>query len=298
MPTLAPEKGDPPHCSKQVLLGVFICWQLWFLVSENLCGWLLYSQSYVSVRRDKAPTPTAQSLEHLAPGFTRDDGEGHVFALAKWVTQTNKPWAHVTGQLQAWALFSGNYSRDGVFPALLVGWSDDMPDEVPWADDTELDWKRLLEKGDAPIEPRLFLTPHEPTDLTSYFRWRQMRMRRYENGLHLALTPEDGVTKQELAAAWDESIKGHLNNKGYLFTTYLKVKRLELEADWEGLPPPKQIILLLRRFRTVPADEAPPHWTGPHVVPLLLWEPPTADDMGPGRYKRFDPRQGRFRSWE
>jgi len=285
--------STPPRTA-QVLLGVFICWQLWFLVSSNLFGWLEDVQTQARTPADAEPTEASTTVEHLAPGFTRGEGDGNVMALAKWVSQTNKPWAHVTGQLQQWALFSGTYSRDCVFPGLIVTWNDSLPDAVPLLNGEELDWRRLLDKGDAEIAPRLILSPHEPANLDSYFRWRQMRMRRFENALHLALVPKIGATREELAEIWDGQIRDHLRGSGYLLTRYMKVKRKELESKWAGLPPPKQMILLARRVHTRDPDETPPDWTGPHVVPILLWEM----GEGEGRFLRFDPMTGRFRSWE
>lgn len=282
----------------QVVLGLFICWQLWFLVSQNVLSWLTHAQTYVAVSSGTEPTQTETAVEYLAPGFTRDEGDGQVLSAAKWVAETNKPWAQLTGQLQMWGLFTGRYSRDCVFPAIIARWTDEDPGEIPWLGEEEFDWKRLLEKGDAPIEPRLILTPHEPSELTSYFRWRQMRMRRFENALHFVLVPEEGQTSEERAEAWEKSIRKHLGKHGWLFTTYLNVKRKEFESEWEGLPPPKQLILLLRRVHATPAEEAPPHWSGPFVVPLLLWKPPGPGEKGQGTYRRFDPTQRRFRSWQ
>lgn len=290
---------SPPSAprTRQVLLGIFICWQLWFLVSQNLFGWLEDLQPDVRIRRSEEVRPISRTIEHLAPGFTRNEGEGQVMALAKWVYETNKPWAQITGQHQQWALFSGTYARDVVFPALIVRWTDEMPDEIPWLSDSEFDWKRLLEKGDAEIEPKLILSDHEPMDLSEYFRWRQMRMRRYENGLHLVLRAEEGEAESDRAETWDQSIRDHLSSKGYLLTTYLKVRLKEARKEWGELPMPKQVILLLRRVHTTDPLDAPPHWTGPFTTPILLWQPPM-DGQGEGSWKRFDPVRRVFRSWE
>ncbi len=74
-----------------VLLGLFILWQLWFLVSSNL-GFL------------------------LGDNAVRTSLEG-----------PSTHWAQLTGMWQGWAQFSGNIVKQAVYPAFELRWSDGRP---------------------------------------------------------------------------------------------------------------------------------------------------------------------------
>lgn len=299
----APEAPQRPRTA-QVLLGVFICWQLWFLLSQNLFGLIEDAQENIEA-------PIKDAVERVAPGFTKE--EGHVLDLAKSVSQINKPWMHVTGQLQNWALFSGSYN-DCVFPSLIFFWDETDPLSIPWTKEGEqmslhapsfaasnplealaASTSQLVQGEDFPKPYQLWLTPHEPANITSYFRWWQMRMRRFETNAVCTLYPDDRPDPDERAEFYERRITKHLNNRGYLTTAYIKFRVAELKHL--GREPAKQVLLVQRRYRTVEPEDGPPYLKGPFVTPLLLWQPPV-EPGEKGFFRRYHPPTASFRSWE
>ncbi|MFO0964050.1 MAG: hypothetical protein U0793_00500 [Gemmataceae bacterium] len=289
--------------TSQVFLGVFICWQIWFLLSQNILGGIEAAQEHIR-------PPASATIELIAPGLSKDEGQGHFYDFTKWVLGHNKLWMHLTGQAQSWGLFSDGY-KDSVFPALILRWDDDDPSHYPLSDEAyAVAQAAPLLAATGPFEAaalaggaaafkrtdHLILTPHEPVDIDHYFRWRQMRMRRYENNIVITLSDDDCKTEQERDEYWGRRIKKHLDREGYLIKPYVRWRYETLKPLFAGNPP-KQVVLVLRRFRTTPPDETPPEWRGPFVVPLLSWEPP-ADEKAAGRYTRYDPEAHAFRSWE
>lgn len=310
---LAPPPPPPRPRTASLLLGVFICWQLWFLFSQNILGLMEELPEYIEGPKVK------KAVEMVAPGFT--DSKGHVMDVCKWVSQINKPWLQLTGQAQSWALFSGSYN-DCIFPAVMVLWDDTDPLTVPWPPyETQTDavWRTVpilaatdpldalalsaarlaeLPKRDLP-PPIVINSPHEPRDVTSYFRWWQMRMRRYETGVVTALAADRYPDLDERMEYYERRIVDHLDNRGYRVTAYMKFRFRELlETDLKGLPRPKHILLLQRRWRTVDPEDGPPWLTGPYVTPLLMWTPPEEGDKEKGVFRRYHAPSHSFRRWE
>lgn len=310
---VVPSPGGPR--TSQVVLGVFICWQIWFLFSQNFFGFIEDSHEYIEDKDFK------KTLQLLAPDFMNEDEKrrGHVHDLAAWVTRTNKPWMQISGQLQSWALFSGCYYSCG-FPSLVLLWDDTDPLTVPWPREAKGIWWSEGEAREGTPPPMYYVTPHEPRDPNSYFRWWQMRMRRYETAVIPLIDhkhPEYQDPK-ELKSYYERRINNHLENKGYLTTVYLKHILRDFERQFPKLPRPKQVLLLQRAYRTktppaeawwmgaprvvegreVVEDEmAPPFVWGPETVPMLLWHPPARGEEGQGTYRKYHPPSNSFKSW-
>lgn len=287
VPSATPSPTPTTPRTAEVLLGVFICGQLWFLLSHNLFGQLEELQQYTKEEYEAV----GKSVELLAPGFSSGSGKGHIIDAAGWVRKVNKPWEQLTGQLQMWSLFPNSY-HELIFPAIALRWDSADDGDYPATDNPDA-------AGVIPGRPyRLFLTPHEPRDTQAYFRWRQMRMRRLENYLVFALRPDGYDKDEDRKRAWTNRIREHLTDRGELIPAYMKLRLCEIMAEHPELPPPTQVVLLMRRFHTRNPSEAPPHWDGPFVVPLLSWLPPAPGEKAPGKQRRFDPEVDRFRSWE
>src|SRR5437870_5053711 len=89
---------EPPRPSTaQVLLGLFIAGQLFFLFAANLLTLLDAARPRLKDRR---------LVEALVPGWTRR--EGHAHDAAQVVTGLTSRWAQLTGQPQDWSLFAPN----------------------------------------------------------------------------------------------------------------------------------------------------------------------------------------------
>src|SRR5262245_54380330 len=92
--------GDPPGEETQgagILLGLFIVWQIVFLMAHNLLAIL-------EDTREVWPGWAVRGVEALAPGFTK--GQGHLADGSARVKDVTRRWAQVTGQAQNWSLFA------------------------------------------------------------------------------------------------------------------------------------------------------------------------------------------------
>lgn len=282
----------------QVALGVFICWQIYFLVAQNLFGFVEEAKEYIESETVK------DTLQHLAPDFAKEEGKkGHVYDFSTWVTKTNTPWMQLTGQSQSWGLFSSGYYSCG-FPFLVLLWDDTDPLTVPLPEKAKGTWWSLPAGDEGGARPPMYYcTPHEPRDVNAYFRWWQMRMRRYETAVVPTVDPDRYSDPEERADYYERRIKDHLDSKWYLSTEYMKFMLGEFKRQFPGLPPPKQIMLVERVYRTtkVPKDgeepDGPPYVRGPSHLPLLIWHPPERGEKGSGTYQRYHAPTKRFRSW-
>lgn len=278
----SPQMPSQMPRSSQVCLGLFVCWQLWFLLSQNLCKQL---ESW----QEAADNKTSPAIEAVAPQF--GEGKGHVFDAVKWVRHVNQPWEHATGQLQLWSLFPDGY-HDLIFAAFAFRWDDDDGGDYPATDVPEPD-------GTIVGRPyKLFLSPHEPADIAAYFRNGKMRSRRYETSMVFALRSSASATDAERKRAWNDRIKDHMHKNGDWLFAYLKVRTREILAEHPELPPPKRVVMLMRRYHTRPPEETPPDWDGPFVAPLASWTPTAPGEAGQGTTWRFDPELDRFRRIE
>jgi hypothetical protein len=91
--------ATPRPTAAQVLLGLFVLWQLFFLPASNLTGLLLW-----------APPELA----------------GEQPALEAVAAVTDR-WGQTTGQVQNWRLFAPNVPAHAVFIAVELRWNEGAP---------------------------------------------------------------------------------------------------------------------------------------------------------------------------
>jgi hypothetical protein len=310
MPDLCPATSPPS--ARPVLLGVFLIAQLLFLVSSNLIGFL-------KDNRTELGPQARQAAEALAPGWP--DEKGHVWHALEHVSKTDKMWAQLTGQLQVWSLFAPTIGRECVFPALELRWDDDPMSAPALARPLALlsashPWEALsisetlqaadmhhelvvhderLPLGKVP-DPELILSDNEPADLLHFFRFGNFRLRRYESSLVITLRPHEDEKPEKTNERWSESIRSHVADYSDIIQGYLRRRVSQAMERWPGRPPPRQVILLFRRFHINDYEDAPPFWQGPFVVPVARWQPAVTWDGAHQPLEWHDPVTDRFKS--
>src|SRR5713226_4923798 len=104
--------------TRQVLLGLLVLWQLFFLVASNFI-------SFFDESRDQLKDNAA--LETVAPGWA--EGEGHLADACSLTTELTERWSQLTGQTQGWSLFASDVWKKVPFLALEYRW-----EKEPWPD--------------------------------------------------------------------------------------------------------------------------------------------------------------------
>jgi hypothetical protein len=216
-------------------------------------------------------------------------------------------YAQLTGQTQGWSLFAPNIGRQLVFPAVLVRWDEDPASALalsrplsPLASTNPLEAGILRAAGatdqpaPVPAEPVTIRSANEPKDIHSYFRVGNFRLRRLECNLAVVLAQGDGETPAEAAKRWRERIYKLLNKEAAPVQAYLHWRWDSYRKAHPEAPPPKQLILVMRRYAIVAPEKAPPYWRGPFTVPVARVQPdaPWVEDHSP--LEMYNPVTQRF----
>ncbi len=250
--------SSPAPSTRQVLVGLFILWQLIFLISANLIGFLKDNREYM-------PLELEQAVEAIAPGWPKE--QGHAWQIMEHVAKTDRLWAEATGQLQYWMLFAPTIARECVFPAVELHWDG---------------------------ETKLVLSENEPSDLNLYFRFGNYRLRRYESNLTLALRPDACESLAETNERWRDRIRTFVTGYADILDGYLSWRTGRALRDWPDKPRPDAVVLLMRRYHINDFEKAPSYWTGPHSVAVARRQ--FSMESGKGKLEWHDPVTGRFMS--
>jgi hypothetical protein len=252
----------------QVLLGLFILWQVCFLFAANLLEVLRYYRPSVA-------SAEATLAQVLAPGWAAQ--EGHVHDLVETVVCVTNRWSHVTGQPQSWGLFAPNVVSECPFVAVELRWEDD--------------------DGSAAHAPVLLLSENEPDDVTRFFRWRNFRLRKFESYLDVVLQPEEDETPEACARRWQNLIEDRLRRETNTAILYLRWRRDAYQREHPDRPEPRQLILHVRRYHIPAPNEGRIGWDGPFMEPVARWRPAATPPAGHRPLEAYDPVTRRFEWW-
>src|SRR5262245_9998748 len=233
-----------------VLLGLFIVGQLVFLVVQNLGSWL-------QDQTTQMPAEARAIVEQAAPDWLLK--KGYAWNTHEGATHLTSRWSQMTLQLQSWSLFAPTIGTECVFPALLLTERDF--DDLPIPPGGSL--------ADAPGLGRVVTSDNEPADMKRYFRWGNYRLWRFENNLVVYLTPRENETPQETAERWRDRIKEHVSEYAALLLGYMRIRMRQIEP----VPgePPRQVILLMRRFSLKGPHAGAEFFDGPFTMPVARW---------------------------
>jgi hypothetical protein len=231
----------------QVLLGLFVVWQLIFLGASNLLAFFPHAE----------PAEGELSDARNAPLPANDSGPWQS-AIDLGLEATSR-WAGYTGQIQAWWLFAPEFPNQATFPTVELRWDDPESSE-----NTE----------SLPKLVRL-TSSLEPPDPQSYFRpWpSDDRLFHYEARLGLIMLPWHKELLEEEPELWREALQTRVQRQWRSMRAYLRWCVRRYQDDHPESPPPRQAVLLISIYRTPDPGQRPTTWGGPDVQPLARWLP-------------------------
>jgi hypothetical protein len=261
---------DPSHSRRPglapCLLGAFICWQLFFMITYNYLQ-LLNGPMEDRRVRDREPQGIAAKA---------------TLALQK----AEYRWADLTGQYQAWWLFALP-PHESLFPLIELRWSD--PELAPVR----------LHAVQEPADPsRYFRLPDTDDRLFHY----ENRCAVVYNPWNQQLQTEDqvascligGVGSVRYARYVDDQLSTARGGWWRPALAYMRWRLHLWESDHPDTPRPDEVWLYCRAYPT-PGQEG--SWTRPAPQDRLLarwrtgWQPPEGD----APLEVFDPRSAAFR---
>lgn len=280
MSQAAPPSDARPASPRQVLLGLFILFQLFFLIVTNLLGFIKWTPPDTEAVNERK-----KLINRVAPDFA--DEKGHGWAWTDELDTLTRRWVQLTYQDQDWALFAPGIAKATGFPAVLMLWEDPAPQgrSIPGTRlvfDKTNGFNLCADEGASPGGPAsspvsakrgdLMLSDNEPKDIHDFFRYGKCRVRRFEGQLYLNTQPEDDETEDDLKGRLTRRMRKYLGENHGAAYQYLRW-RLDI---WKRQNPdanaPKQVILLHRLYR-VRGPEEERGWEGPYLVPIARWQP-------------------------
>jgi hypothetical protein len=297
----APEAGagrPAQACTNtQVLVGLFIAWQIIFLVGSNFLG-------MVNALEEQLPVgEISTAVGHLTLDLS--EGRGHVHdAYAIF-----KRWQEATGQYQSWSLFAPNVVRDATFVALEFRWDDGPASPRALARPlTVLAATNPLQAAalraavqsaatrPPDFQPALLRSDNEPANVNSYLRRGGLRIRKFEDHLEVTLRvrKEKGETPAEARRRWRRQIRRKVRKEWDTIMAYCEWRWRAFHGQNPDRPRPRQIVVWVRRYHIPPPDRQPWTWDGPYQQRLARWQ---LDVPRKARYlpiEAYDPVAKRF----
>jgi hypothetical protein len=235
------------------VLGLFVVWQLLFLLSSNLLS------VEDAIRAALRKSPPAQ---RVAPDLF--DGKGSTHSALRIAERVTLRWAELTGQVQCWQLFAPDVADVIPFLAVELHWEDGRP-------------------------PVLLLSENEPAGPDRFVRVGHFRLRRYETTLDLA-PPPGGTPFDPRGEDWASAVEQHVRAEAGPMLAYLRWRVAEFQRRRPELPPPTQVVLCVRLYR-VPPPPGPVPWgweyLGQHRV--ARWLPGARVPAGDLPLETYDP---------
>jgi hypothetical protein len=271
-PSRPPQRGPT---TPQYILGLFVLWQLFFLVASNFIGMVQSVQKHTSY----IPKDWKKKIDRHASWFFNENS--HFNDALKAVDGITDRWAYLTCQPQGWSLFAPNVGREITFVAVEMRWDDHDP------------WARPAPAGaEMPYAPELLLSENEPRDPTHFFRWGKFRLRKYESYLDVSLTV-DSKDPAEVASDWEEQIKKRLtynqDRRWDNIHAYFLSRFRDFRETHPNRPMPRQFILHVRRYDIPRPSEFSLSWYRPDSLPICRWKPGNAGDQPPSEPDDTEP---------
>ncbi len=235
MPDASPASSPS---GKQILLGIFILWQMAFLVICNVVGALRQTN-------DELPPEFGPAVETIAPGWP--EGEGHVWEMQERIGDISDFYRQLTGQPQNWGLFAPNVTRGGSFPAIKLRFDDKATESL--------------------------LSHNEPEDYERYLRVGDFRMRRLEETLTLDLVEEDDVAAGSVDEQRRTSIRDYVRDYRANIRAFLRWKLKAWQQNNEHRDEPVAVELWLRSYRIRPPGDGPSPWRSLPPFCVARWKP-------------------------
>jgi hypothetical protein len=236
----------------QILLGVFVVWQLLFMVGSNLLAFFPHGAAEEGELSDSRCGASGSG-----------DGVPGQLAIEITAAVTDR-WAHLTGQIQAWWLFAPSFPEQATFPVVELRW-----------DDTD-QWGRPSEAS-APSQPVRLHSVLEPADPRSYFRppGSMDRLFHYEIRLGLLMTVWDQRSAEKYRFSWHTAVHDRVRRQWRSIRAYLRWQVQQFQQLHPELPSPRQAVLLIAIYKTPTPEQRTLACAGPIERPLARWFPAT-----------------------
>jgi len=298
--TIAHMHATTRPTTRQVMLGLFIVWQIIFLVAANLLRPLT---EYLD--RAKVDDASVRALDDWV----------HIRDVVRQTEAWFDRWVEMTEQPQAWSLFAPNVSANVTFHDVEFRW--DEPIDSPNAfiqslsqsssghaiEGAVLSVVANTRIGTNSRPPIWLASDNKPADVNSFFRIGKFRLRRVEtNDLYVILT-RHGYRADEVTADWRQRIRRIVADEAGPIQAYLRWRWEVLRGQRKLQEPPRQVVLWVQNYR-IPAPPGPTPWTweGPEdKQPIARWliigGSEEAGGICPplrGVLQGYDPAMGRF----
>lgn len=248
----------------QLLLGLFISWQLLFMAAANYLAFLPHGQAEEGELSDSRSTPV------------QADAAGVAQKAINFAAGITDAWSYLTGQVQAWWLFAPDVPRACTFPVVELRWEEDAePATIP------------------PVRLRTILEPDDPH---AYFRPPSSfdRLFHYEVRLGLIVSNWNEQTFEQNPEFWRGAIKDRVRRQWRSTRAYLRWHVQHFQREHPELPPPKQAILSIRFYPIPEPRQSLVAWRTPGEQPLARWRLDLPPRPGELPIEAFDPIAKRF----
>jgi hypothetical protein len=242
-------------------LGLFVLWQLLFLLGANFAEVAEHYQEHYQERAKRTNHRPAWVPESLAPRFDQWlDGRGRFHKAVKKTDKIASRWGEFLCQQQRWSLFAPGVWYETAFLAVEIRWDDGLPGQ-----------QALRDSQRPPVYLR---SENEPADINRFLRWGRFRLRKYEENLTPELGPASTETPGEARLSWKDRIESKVRDKSDTVLAYLRWRWQQYQQAHPDLPEPNQVILVVRTFH-IPAPPGPEPWSwdGPDECPMARWQP-------------------------
>lgn len=322
----------PTPLVARFFLGLFIIWQILFLVSSNLLSLTAKAREYW---QDQT------LVKKIAPEWSQ--AKGRIAQIENSWSTVDSHWSELTGQPQNWSLFAPNVTSVIPFVAVEFCWEDDPhsvrsisqqlaplaagkvfdvttlgavawtkdffnPQAVPSQLAASSERTVISMPPGALYQPAgiwrkhslsawIVISDNEPQDKHHYFKLGHFRIRRYESCIDISPAAAD-KEPDSVVDAWREDIESRVRDRWGMMQAYMSWQLRRFMKDHPDSPQPRQVILWARVFRVPPPKEAPSpwNWQGPEWHPVARWQPDAewSPDLLP--VEKFNPVVNRFES--
>ncbi len=219
-----------------VALGVFIVWQLVFLVLANLFEFFPHRVHRLDEMNYYRELPAGSKTPYPM-----------VHALA----EVTDRWAQLTGQYQIWWLFAPDVPAQATFPVVELHWDD----------------------SDEELTPIRLTSAAEPADTANYFHQLTAadRLLYYEANLCVGYAYWIDSPLAADADGWQKLQFDLVASQWKSMRAYMRWQMNQFLEQRPDLPPPSEVRLLVRSYPTPAADAAPASRGPPSDRPVARW---------------------------
>ena len=213
----------------QVCLGLFILWQVFFIVGNSLL-------QMIRDGRDMEIEGAVSLLSYLTLDLPKEEGPGY----QTW--RVLYRWGEVTGQAQGWSLFAPGVEDQSRFLHVALYWDDGR-------------------------KPVVLPSPTEPADLKRFFRWGHSRLRKYESYLGAYLSVEENETLEQARKRWQRRIQRRVGQQSDTLPGYLLFRWRTYQQEHPDCRVPAQIQMHVVTWKIPPPGTDPWFWQRSITLP-------------------------------